>query len=367
MNKIARFLFGLLFLFVSCKHSKDLSSPHNYSKPPLLEEFVYDSLSQYNIITIGEAVHFNKTMYDLQLRIIDSLKVSNVFIENSYFTIKEILSDTSDTKYHFKDYSSLVRAIHNKGVNVIGMNPGYLKGNVLKFASILKSADTVLYENLNEIFRLDSFNEAYYWYRMSDSELTQLKLRLDTLGKRISSRIPDFIFDEGCYFIKKDLEYVYLKRTIGDKERDSIMFRIIMDHNNSNKKSVVLAHNFHLTLNNNYKSNLGHFLKSKFGNRMFSIGTDFYSGSYLTNNNYHSKEYEFSQVEFNGLKHSIWRKNDWTNLKQPFYYYSKDLPNSNYKTKWAGGMDYKKLILSINYRTDFDLIIFIPTVEAGKL
>ena len=157
-----KLIFYLVLLIINCGFSLTSQILRRVTKSVKYtdDRQLLDSMKGCQLIGIGEAAHFSATYYTFQGNLteslIDSLHVSTVFIENRYAVIADMISLEGNTLHNLREYRELIKRLHNKGVRVIGINPGNLYVTwdlVTKFLNYVASDVGAELKSINQMDR----------------------------------------------------------------------------------------------------------------------------------------------------------------------------------------------------------------------
>lgn len=273
--KIIYLILSFLFLQFNLQAQIPGTSFTSEEKKQLLE-----AVKNKKIVAIAENVHwikeYKEDQYNISKLLIDSLGFDAIFIEVSNIQVNETLRENN-----FTSYQKIYKIATEMKIPVIGINTAF-GFDIRIVINATKAFDSLFSKQLDQIFTLNNSNEAYYWYTMPLIELEKIKIELLELkpNKYTLATFPNVIND-----LIENINYISLKRTKGDRIRDSFMFAKIDNYliNNPNHKVVVIAHIKHLAKSEKIRrGNLGSLLQNEYGNKFFGISTEFEKGIVYT-------------------------------------------------------------------------------------
>lgn len=361
----------------------NLKQSLHHPVPDSILNLLRQDIGSNRIIGIGEPVHWNFSIYNAQNAIarflVDSFDVNRIFIEKSYFTVRNFQYkyinahnwnniNNSDPNAVRRRMSAVINRqmvdLVNLGVEVYGINIGSLYDNYQHFIGCLDTVNEELAGKLRSIVKIDSTDEEiYFWYYMTLDELNEIKRKLNLLNEDIR-KLFGFPYPEGCKFLIKDLEYVYLKREHGDVVRDSLIFDILKEYLDPFHRNLILAHNGHLINDRQVRpDNLGQRIKKGFQRNSFLLGMEFKTGSYFTQTwDPQISNSVWTIRSFNGqYRLRLWRKN---RIKAITYCPSLCFKRNSYRTKWVGAVDFDRNYIVADLRNGFDGVLLFPSITA---
>lgn len=312
------------------------------AQPEYFDSTIWSNLKKAKLISFCECIHGSDELLSSQIQLIEEI--------NSLTPLDKIFIEENNI---YAEKSKIARWVNEKDstVEIIGYNPGFLYSSYQKTKKELAYFDSfALVETVKILNRIDT-DEAYFWYRLSQSEYDQIQQKLSQINASV-------VLKKGRKYIRQlqfDLKYLQLQRIYGDKIRDSLMFEWIVENCDSgDNKIVILGHCGHLAKSNPYlPRNLGYFLVQKYGNSLLTIGSD--SRSISVNTNEKKAKYSKKALKINGqTSELLYIPTNYLTKKQ----YPVFLVGSNYI------LNQKH---RLSYRENYDLLFYLDQITVKRM
>jgi erythromycin esterase len=354
------------------------------------------------IFGFGEATHGTKDFFDLKFKffkyLVKNQGVRNFAIEASYGNCvainnyiknkendpKELLKKIGFWTWYTEEVLSLIEwmkvfnsdKIKSDKINFFGIDimdcsnsarliTKYLQENsfqnkvdflkILNFYTLKSKADNLKKKTLKE-------------HLISMSELNEILKNSSNANKEFYIKLQNSI-----------IQYIHFRLNYSQETRDKQMsenITQILISSGNESKVFIWAHNFHIKKNEiAYTNNLamGHFLKSKYGNKYYSLGFDFATGEFNAYSIKNKKIELFSITEpMSNTSSELFNESNLDYFFLDFNSISEigilnDYVNTKVKYRGIGSTYSPKMIEKEKLKDAYDGIIFVNNTKASTL